>query len=79
MKGKKTLIQSAQKSRCKQFWRVPSILVFSVSLRAPHPLALCCALHLPDASDGLRSEVSIFTVILYLLDEHICLLQGAHT
>lgn len=50
--------------------------VFPASLRT---LTLCCALHFPDASEGLRSEVRIYTVILYLLDEHICLLQGPHT
>lgn len=56
-----------------------SVLVFSVSPRLSHPLALRCALHFPDVSDGLRREVSIYTVILYLLDEHICLLQGPHS
>lgn len=56
-----------------------SVLVFSVSPRLSHPLALCCALHFPAESDGLRSEVSIYTLILYLLDEHICLLQGTHS
>lgn len=76
---RKRLIQPAQKSECQQFWPVLSVLVFSVSPRLSHPLALCCALHFPDVSDGLRSEVSIYTVILYLLDEHICLLQGTHS
>lgn len=80
---RKRLIQPAQKSQqissSQQFWPVLSLLVFSVSLRLSHPLALCCALLFPDVSDGLRSEVSIYTVILYLLDEHICLLQGAHS
>lgn len=76
---RKRLIQPAQKSECQQFWPVLSVLVFSVSRRLSHPLALCCALHFPDVSDGLRSEVSIYTVILYLLDEHICFLQGTHS
>lgn len=73
---RKRLIQPAQKSGRQQFWSVLSFLVFTVSLRLSHPLALCCALHFPDESDGLRSEVSTYAVILYLLDEHICLLQG---
>lgn len=76
---RKRLIQPAQKSGRQQFWPVLSVLVFSVSPRLSHPLALCCALHFPDESDGLRSEVSIYTLILYLLDEHICLLQGTHS
>lgn len=73
---RKRLIQPPQKSGRQQFWSVLSFLVFTVSLRLSHPLALCCALHFPDESDGLRSEVSTYAVILYLLDEHICLLQG---
>lgn len=75
---KKALVQLPQKSRCQQFWAIPSVLVSSF-FASPHALTLCCALHFPDASDGLRSEVRIYTVILYLLDEHICLLQGPHT
>lgn len=55
------------------------LFLFPVFSASPHALTLCCALHFPDASDGLRSEVRIYTVILYLLDEHICLLQGPHT
>lgn len=68
------LIQPAQKSGCQHFWSdcALSVLVFTVSLRLAQPLL--CALHFPDESDGLRSEVSTYTVILYLLDEHICLL-----
>lgn len=58
---------------------VPTLFLFSVSLRLTQPLASCCALHSPAESDVLWSKVSSYTVILYLLDEHICLLQGSRS
>lgn len=61
--------------------RVSAVLPRLRSLRScflcfSYPLPLCCALHFPDESDELRSEVGLYTVILYLPDEHICLLQS---
>lgn len=60
---KKQLIQQASKSECQQFWS-DAVLIFIVSLRLAQSLSLCCALHFPDESHGLRSKVSTYTVIL---------------
>lgn len=54
---------------------VPTRFLFSVSLRLTQSLAL----HSPAESDVLWSKESSYTVILYLLDEHICLLQGSRS